>query len=133
VRNLNDHQFEVYLKRFRPLTPESLQIEMDSRHARRSFVLTATAGAAAAILLVAAFTLRPRFSPTHPAAAKSVSSVEQLVSARSLTIRDANALLVTSGSFETALDEMAFPSETTPLSKDKHSALAVLGKEKTRL
>jgi hypothetical protein len=62
-----------------------------------------------------------------------LAGTEQLVTTPPLTIRGANALLATAPTFKAAVDEMAFSSRTTPLPKDKHSALTELSKEKTKL
>lgn len=130
----DDERFEVYLKRFRPLAPEPLQIERHGRATRRSFVLAAWAAAAAATLIVAVLALHSRTGRTDSTQAiESAVGTEQLVNAQPLTMRSANALLARAPSFKAAVDEIALPPQATPLSKDKHSALAVLSKEKTKL
>lgn len=129
-----DARFEAYLKQFRPLVLAPLPVERHGRASRRSFVLAAWAAAAAAIL-VAGLIVFPSH-PGRPQAAppiESMAGTEQLVNASPLTIRSANALLATAPSFKAAVDEMAFSSRTTPLPKDKHSALTELSKEKTKL
>jgi hypothetical protein len=127
-----DDRFEAYLKQFHPLAVEPLQVEKSSRATRRSFVL-AVLSAAAVILLIAIFAMHSRIGRTDDtkAVASSVDA-ERLANTQPLTMRSANALLATAPSFEAAIDEMAFPPQTTPLPKDQHSALDVLSKEKIK-
>ena len=127
----DEERFEHYLKQFRPLAPEPLHAETPARTIRRPFVLAVWATAAAAVLIVAVLALY--FRTGRPQAIEKVAGTEQLVNAQPLTIRSANALLASSSSFKAAVDEMAFEPKATPLSKEKHSALAVLSKEKTKL
>ncbi len=51
----------------------------------------------------------------------------------SLTMRRANNLLATAPSYKAVMNELAFPPKSSTISKDKQSALAVLGKEKIKL
>jgi hypothetical protein len=128
-----DGRFEGYLKKFRPLAIESLPIERPSRVIRRRFVLMMV-GAAAAVLLVAALLSHSRAGRTDKQeAVASAVGAERLANTRPLTMRSANALLATAPSFEAAVDEMAFPPQTSPLPKDQHSALAVLSEERIKL
>jgi hypothetical protein len=48
-------------------------------------------------------------------------------------MRSANALLAAAPSFKTAVDAMAFHSQTIPLPEGKRSAVSVLSKEKIKL
>ena len=128
-----DDRFEAYLKRFIPLAPAALPIERPSYVARRSLMFTACAAAVTAILIVV-IALYSRRGQTHATQAIDNSlGTEELVSAEPLTIRSANVWLTTAPSFKAAVDDMAFQPKATPLPKDKHSALAVLSKEKVKL
>jgi hypothetical protein len=131
---IDDQRFEAHLKQFRPLAPAPLQIEGLGFTPKRSFVLAAWTAAAAAVLVVAVIVFHSRTDGPHVAPPiESLEGAEQLVNTPALTIRSANALLATAPSFQAAVDEMAFSSKATPLPKDKHSALAELSKEKTKL
>jgi len=126
-----DEKFEAYLKQFRPLAPQPLPVESHV-HAPRRWLVFALATAAAAVVAVAvlAFHARPgRITPP----VESVAIADQVAKPQSLTIRTANALLATAPSFKDALDGMAFPPKPAPLPTDKHSALAELSQEKTKL
>jgi hypothetical protein len=127
-----DDRFEAYLKRFHPLSIATLPVERPSRTIRRGFVLVTT-GAAAVILLVAAIVAHSRAGRTDKleAVANAVGA-ERLANTRPLTMRSANLLLAAAPSFEAAVEEMAFPPQTTPLPKDQHSALAVLSEERIK-
>jgi hypothetical protein len=129
-----DERFERYLKQFRPLPPETLQIEKHERATRLPFVFakwTAVAAAAAAMLIAAVLTNQSRLKPTHsPSGTGSPATVERLTS---LTIGSANGLLARAPSVKAAVDQVAFRSQTTPLSKGTQSALAVLSKENIKL
>lgn len=128
----SDQKFETYLKQFRPLAPQPLPVDSGVDVPRRFVLRAAWACAAAAIVAVAvlAFHARPgRIAPP----VESFTIADQLVKPQSLTIRSADALLATAPSFKDAIDEMAFPPKPAPLPADKHSALAELSKEKTKL
>lgn len=119
---LDDEQFESYLKEFRPLAPESLQIVKQPNRARRPLVVTMWAVACAASLLLAFLWWRgPR--PTEPA------STPQAVSSQSLTIGRANSLLVHAPSLKEAFDELSFQPQPASQPQGKQSALAVLSKD----
>jgi hypothetical protein len=127
-----DEKFEARLKQFRPLAPQSLQVESRVRPSRRWFLPAAWAAAAVGVVAVAVLTYHAR--PGRVAApVERVAIVDQLVQPQPLTIGTANALLATAPSFKSAIDGMAFPSKPAPLPADKHSALAELSKEKIKL
>lgn len=119
---LDDEQFERYLKEFRPLAPESLQIEKRASRARRSFASMTWAAACAASLLLA-FLLWHRPRPAQPA------NVPQLASSASLTIGRANALLVHAPSLKEAFDGLSFQPKPASQPQGKQSALTVLSKD----
>jgi hypothetical protein len=130
----DDEQFEVYLKQFRPLIPDPLPTEERGQMSRRSSALRAWIAAAAAILILGAITLFIRSNRVAaPNTASDSVSAEEAVPLQPLTMRNANALLTTAPSFKTAVDKIAFRSQTPLLPKGKQSAVAVLGKEKIKL
>ena len=127
----DDEQFERYLKQFRPLAAEPLPIARPKCPTVRWFVPVAVAAATAVIVVVLGPRSRPK--PTHATdAVDSFARIELLANAEPLTIRSANALLASAPSFKEAVDRVAFQFQVTPLSKDAHSALAVLSEEKTK-
>ena len=123
---LDVEQFERYLKEFRPLAPESLQIEKRPSRARRPFVVMTWAAACAASLLMA-FLLWHRSKPGEP------PNAQQLARSPSLTIGRANALLVHAPSLKEAFDELSFRPQPASQPEGKQSALAVLSKENIKL
>ncbi len=128
----DDEPFEKYLKQFRPLPGEPLKIEEPGRSTRRSLAFAAWAGIAAVLLVLTVLALR--ISPKRSAAGIGQgSSAEQFMTAQPLTLGRANALLTGATSFKAALDNMAFHAQTSPLSKDERSAVAILSKEKIKL
>lgn len=123
---LDDEQFELYLKEFRPLAPESLQVEGQSVRARRPFVTMAWAAAcAASLLLVFLFWHHPKVPrPTN---------ASQLAGSQSLTLARANALLLRTPSLKEACDQLSFQPKPASQPEGKQSALAVLSKENIKL
>lgn len=129
----DDEQFELYLKRFDPIAPEPmLRIDVASR---RPFGLGTGLAASAAILIVGIILV------WHVRSSRVVvsSTVRHAVSAERhaplepLTMRSASAWLTAAPSFKTAIDDLAFRSQSNPMPQDKQSAVAVLGKEKIKL
>ena len=128
----DDEQFERYLKEFHPLAPAAVPAE--KRRQSPLLRMIALAAAAAVVLGVVVLSISYRPDRTHlPHDAAHESGSEQLVNTQPLTIRAANALLATAPSFEAAVEEIAFPAKAIPLPKGEHSAIAELGKEKTKL
>ena len=123
---LDDEQFEQYLKEFRPLVPESLQIEKQPTRVRRRFAYVAWAAACAASLLMA-FLLWHRPKPAPPA------NSAQLAHSKPLTIGRANALLVDAPSLKEAFDDLSFQPQPASQPEGKQSALAALSKENFKL
>jgi hypothetical protein len=123
---LDDEQFERYLKEFRPLFPESLQIEKQPSRARRPFVVMAWAAACAASLLLA-------FLVWHrPRPVQQINALKPADS-QSLTIGRANSLLVHAPSLKEAFDQLSFQPQPASQPEGKQSALAVLSKENIKL
>ena len=117
---LDDEQFEQYLKEFRPLAPESLQVEKQPSRARpRRFAYLAGAAACAATILLV-FLAWNRLNPAPPAV------IPQLAGSQPLTIGRANALLADAPSVKQAFDEPEFQPQPVSQPEGKRSALAVL-------
>lgn len=130
----DDEQFEKYLKQFRPVAPEALALKEQGRARRRPLLFAAWAAVAAAILAAVMVSLR---SYQHPAPVREPGvagpNVERLTSPQPLTIRSANALLASAPSFKAAVESVAFQPESKLLSEGRHSALAALSKEESKL
>lgn len=122
---LDDEQLERYLKKFRPVAPEPLQIEKQLSRSRRPFLVVAWATAcAASLLLVFLWWHRPK--PAQPV------SAPQVAASQTLTLGRANALLDHAPSLKEACDELSF--QLRPASQPgKQSALAVLSKDNIKL
>jgi hypothetical protein len=126
----DDEQFEKYLKQFRPVMPEALVVQEQVRARRRPLLFVAWAAVAAAIL--AAVLLSLRFYQ-HPSPVRETTTVEPLAGPQPLTIASANALLAHAPSFKAAVESVAFRPGAEPVAEGKHSALALLSKEKIKL
>jgi hypothetical protein len=131
VPNLDDERFENYLKQFRPLVPDHLPTE--TRYAaRRHSVLVIWAVGAMAIVIIGVASL---WIVNHRIAHQSnqSASVNSPTRTPSLTMRDANDLLVKAPSYKAAMNELAFPPKSSSISPNKQSALTVLSEEKIKL
>lgn len=127
----DEERFETYLQQFRPLAPDAWpgnDIQQVS-HRRWGLTIWAMAGVLATVIFGAAGLriLNHRFT-SH-----SKQSAVKLLPPTPLTVRGANALLATAPSYRAVMDELAFPATSSPVPKDKQSALAMLGKEKIKL
>jgi hypothetical protein len=130
----DDHQFEHYLKQFRPLAPEPVPIVNRHRATRRTLVFAACAMAGAIILTVSVLIAQLRPKPLQQQGRPAtLAGVEQLRNPQPLTISSANALLAQASSIKAALDQVAFHSQSIPLPKGKQSALAVLSQDNNKL
>ena len=129
----DDEQFEKYLKQFRPVAPEALPVKEQVRATRRPWLVAAGAAVAAPFLavIVSVFLHWPPHRPGEIRTSKL--SVEDLNNPQPLTIRGANALLASAPSFKAAVESVAFQPGSRPLSGGRHSALAALGKEESKL
>jgi len=123
---LDDAQFERYLKGFRPLAPESPELEKRPSRARRPFVWMAWAAASAASLVLA-FLFMHRNKPATPL------NAPRLADSQSLTIGRANALLAHAPSVKEAFDEPSFQPHPASQLEGKQSALAALSEENIKL
>ena len=130
--NPDDERFAIYLKQFRPLPPDALPVDEIGQASDRHFGLTVwVVGGVVAIMILGAVSL-PVLN--HRATVNSDQSAVNLPPPTPpLTVRSANALLATSPSYRSVMNELAFPTKSSPAAKDKQSALAVLGKEKIKL
>jgi hypothetical protein len=134
VQTPDDKQFEAYLKRFHPTAPEPVPTLSVGHSSRRSPPLGIWLAAVAAILVIGAFILHIRSSRIVVSNTDSDAAVAgRHAPSEPLTMRSANAWLATAPSFKTAVDDLAFRSQTSPLPQGKQSAVAVLSKEKIRL
>ena len=130
--NSDDELFEIYLKQFRPLAPDTLPAKEIRPEPRRRVVLTICAIASVAVIaILGAATFRVL---NHRVIGKSNQSatVERL-EPTPLTMRRANAVLAKAPSYKAAMNELAFPPGNSTVPKDKQSALTILGKEKIKL
>jgi hypothetical protein len=124
----DDSQFESYLRKFRPISPEKLVFKHSPETARRPRLWLLWGCAAAVILIAVLFVMRIR----------TARPVEDIVSRETrsytppLTAGRANAELNEAPSTKEALDRMAFPPQSQ-LAPGEQSALSVLGKEKIKL
>jgi hypothetical protein len=129
----DDERFENFLKQFRPRAPRPLTVEKPVLISRRPF--TFLAWAAAAVLLVGALLVIDRHTGQihlHDTAANP-AAVDGPIDFGPLTVRSANALLARMPDDRAALNDLAFHSQTIPLSNGRQSALAVLSEEKIKL
>jgi hypothetical protein len=131
VPNLDDERFEKYLKQFRPLAPDGLPAEIRPAP-RRHLALAIWAVGAMAIVIIGVASLwmvnhRITHQSNHSASAKLLPRTP------SLTMREANDLLVKAPSYKAAMNDLAFPPKSSTISNDKQSALSVLSKEKIKL
>jgi hypothetical protein len=131
VPNLDDERFEKYLRQFRPLAPDGLPAEIRPAP-RRHLVLAAWAVGAVAVVIFGVAILRILEHRVTDQSNHS-ASVKWAAATPSLTMRHANDLLATGPSYKAVMNELSFPLKSSPISKDKQSALAVLSKEKIKL
>jgi hypothetical protein len=130
----DDEQFEKYLKQFRPVPPEPLTVKEQVRARPRRLVIAAWAAVAVVIVVAVILSIRlyQRPSPVQEAGAGG-PRVEPLNGPQPLTIASANALLAGAPSFKAAVESVVFRSGAEPVAEGKHSALALLSKEKIKL
>ena len=129
----DDEQFEKYLKQFSPVEPEPLMAKEQVKIRRRPAVFAAWAAVAAAIVIVLMVSaLLHRHAPSAKEAGPGMPPVEEFNNPQPLTIVRADALLAQAPSFKAAVDDMAFRSESKPISAGRYSALALLSKEEVK-
>jgi glucan phosphoethanolaminetransferase (alkaline phosphatase superfamily) len=134
VRIPDDEQFEAYLKRFEPIAPDAVPSVSLNRSTRRSLSLRIWLATAAAMVVMGVAVLYVRDNRAAGPNRSSDAALRQRMGPyEPLTVRSANAWLAAAPSFKTAVDELAFRSQTNPLRQGEQSAVAVLCKEKARL
>lgn len=134
MQTRDDEQFEVYLKRFRPIAPEPVPILRVRPAFRGSPSLWTWLPAVAAILVIGALMLHiSSRRVVVPNTVPAVVLAERHAPLEPFTMRSANAWLATAPSFKAAVDDLAFRSQASHLPKGKQSAVAVLSKEKIKL
>ena len=129
----DDEQFEKYLKQFRPVTPETVPLKDQVKAMRRPLLFASWAAVGVAIFLavmVSVFLHRRSHQPEE--VRTGGPGAEELKNPQPLTIAKANALLAEAPSFKAAVDNMAFQSESQPISAGRYSALALLSEEETK-
>ena len=129
--NLDDERFEKYLKQFRPLAPDGLPAEIRRAPRRHSALAISAVGATAIVIIGVASLWIVNDRITHQS--NHSASVNLPTRTPSLTMRDANELLVKAPSYKAVMNELAFPPKSSASSNDKQSALAVLSEEKIKL
>jgi len=108
-------------------------LPVEIRHApRRHSALATWAVGATAIVIIGVASLwivndRIAHQSNHSA------SVNLPTRTPSLTMREANDLLVKAPSYKVAMNELAFPPNSSSISPNKQSALTVLSEEKIKL
>ena len=129
--NLDDEQFEIYLKKFRPLEPAPFPAEVVIGPRRRRLTLAACALAVAAPLALGIVLLHSRANRVVPAGGTaSPPTAEYRLISQPLTLGAANQLLANSASLEATLDSLETESDVSAVPKGKESALGVLREEK---
>ena len=126
----DDERFEIYLKQFRPLVPDLLPVNQTKPVPRRHFGLTRAAGWVVAMVILGVAGLRIL---SHQRAAESHHTAKAKLASTPLTVQRANDLLATAPSYKALMNELTIPPKSSPVPKDKQSALAILSKEKIKL
>ena len=129
--DLDSERFVKYLKQFRPLVPDDLPVEI--RLAPRSHLALAIWAMGAVAIVIFGVTSLRILNHRVPDQSNLSVSIKLPTPTLSLTMRHANNLLATAPSYKAVMNELAFPPKSSSISKDKQSALAVLGKEKIKL
>jgi hypothetical protein len=134
VQTPDDEQFELYLKRFDPVAPDPIPMLRITVASPRPFGLGTGLAAFAAILIVGIILVwHVRSSSRVAVSVRDAVSAERHAPLEPLTMRTASAWLTAAPSFKTAIDDLAFRSQSNPMPQDKQSAVAVLSKEKIKL
>ncbi|MGE5109912.1 MAG: hypothetical protein ACM3JB_03570 [Acidobacteriaceae bacterium] len=128
--NIDDEKFEIYLKRFRPVTPATLPIASAPASSHPGALTLVAAVAVLLVVVALVLFLRPTGDVKDRADAVPVA---ETVPSPPLTIGSANTLLAKAPSIKEAVDGMAFHQSNPVLPPGKESAMAVLGKERVKL
>lgn len=131
--NLEDEQFEIYLRKFRPLEAAPLPVKTPVRPRRHWLRLAAPASFAAAALVLGIVMLHLRADHVRSTHGHGNPSMEEgQVNSRPLTLGVASRLLANAPSLGSALDSIGAESLTPAIPKGEKSALGVLGEEEIR-
>lgn len=125
-----DDRFESYLKQFRPVVPDALPLNEHRREFWQRPLVRFAAVAAVVILAVVSLYIADRRVPANWSESASIEFAEP---PKTLTMREANALLASSPSYRSAVNNLAFRNRTITIPNGKQSALALLAKEKVKL
>lgn len=122
----DDDKFEVYLKQFRPRSPEPLPVVTRGRHVRRALAVGSWAVALVltGVLLATSWTAKP----PHSSAGAGDRTTFQTADFHPLTIRTANELLDRAPSLQAAMNQLLLDSGENTIPKSQ-SAFAALSKE----
>jgi hypothetical protein len=129
VQTPDDEKFEIYLKSFDPMVPAPLPALKVGDASRHSLGLGPYLVAFAIVILLAVLTFHIRETRVVQVGV-SGQRHKQL---EPLTLRSANAWLMTAPSFKAAIDDLAFRPQSHPVPQGKQSAVAVLSEEKIKL
>ncbi|HLZ42479.1 MAG TPA: hypothetical protein VKQ11_16035 [Candidatus Sulfotelmatobacter sp.] len=130
--NLDDEQFETYLKRFRPALPDALPVLETRPVPRRHFAFAISAVGAVAIAIVLLVSIRT-ISHRNVVDSDRPNSVQPLRATPPLTMRAADALLAKAPSYKALMNELALHPNNGMVFENKQSAFSVLDKEKSKL
>lgn len=130
--NLDDEQFETYLKRFRPATPDPLPRGEKTPVLRRqfAFAISAVGAVAMVILLLAGVRI---LNHRRVVDSERPHLVQPLRATAPLTMRDADALLAKAPSYKALMNELALHPNHATVFRNNQSAFSVLDKEKSKL
>ena len=134
MHNLNDDEFETYLKSFVPVDAVALpQAKRSWSHTRKVRLILGAIAAGGAIWVTGMGLTHTRPERrTQPRATQAVSKAGA-VSLPPLTVGSANRWLVSARSIDAALDDMVFSPKDLPNPAKSKSAIAVLRQESTTL
>ena len=131
--NLDDEQFERYLKRFRPRTPEAMPLGHRSSPPHPWRIPLAVSITILLILAASALLFRTSDLAENERTSHSVSVKDSVQPMPPLTVGSANSLLTKAPSFKEAVDSIAFRPPAPAAPQGKQSAIAVLQKERFKL
>lgn len=125
-----DKQFEIYLKRFRPIAPKPIKTPPVADASQWWFAPATWITALAVVLIMEIIIWHTRSSRVVVRdRVHDVAFVDRRAPLEPLTMRTANVWLVTAPSFQAAVDDLAFRSRTDPIPPGEQSALTVLSRK----
>jgi hypothetical protein len=135
VHELNDSEFETYLRSYRSVVPIALpRPKRNGYRTFRALLVLGTIAAGIAILvagIAVSYTRAGHRGVDHRTL--EAASPGDRPSLPPLTVGSANGWLGTAPSMDAALDDLAFRSKNTPSPANNKSAIAVLRQENTTL